>query len=232
VCILLLELIMRCQASCVIDSKIFSFSLVLTIIAQEDSLPLGNYLLDGKSLGAHSKYYPSEWSNTLCRSHFRDSPSNLKRETFDEVCKHFSPALRFFFLEKFSFSTEAWHNARMRYIRSCAVSSMVGHLLGIGDRHLQNILICEKTGNLVHIDFGIVFEQGKCLSVPETVPFRLTRNIVDGMGPCGKSNQPQYVATLSFVSSSASLSLRIEILQNIAFLINFDTSFVTAFLYA
>ena len=107
-----------------------------------------------------------EWSNTLCRSHFKDAPSHLKRETFDEVCRHFSPALRFFFLEKFSFSTEAWHYAKMRYTRSCAVSSMVGHLLGIGDRHLLNILICEKTGHLIHIDFGIVFEQGKVSKVP------------------------------------------------------------------
>jgi len=37
----------------------------------------------------------------------------------------------------------------------------------------------------VHIDFGIVFEQGKCLATPETIPFRLTRDIIDGMGPCG-----------------------------------------------
>ena len=119
-------------------------------------------MLDGKgSVGAHSRYYPGEWSSAICRTHFRHAPPNLKRETFDEVCTHFSPSFRFFFLEKFSHSTEAWHHAKMRYIRSCAVSSMVGNVLGIGDRHLQNILIHERTGDLVHIDFGIVFEQGK-----------------------------------------------------------------------
>ena len=53
--------------------------------------------------------------------------------------------------------------------------------IGIGDRHTQNILIQENTGEIVHIDFGIVFEQGKVLPTPETIPFRLTRNIVDGM---------------------------------------------------
>jgi len=177
----------------------------------ENSLPLGNYLLDGKSVGAHSRYYPMEWSNALCRSHFRDAPSHLKRETFDEVCRHFSPALRFFFLEKFSFSTEAWHYAKMRYTRSCAVSSMVGHLLGIGDRHLLNILICEKTGHLIHIDFGIVFEQGKCLTTPETVPFRLTRNIVDAMGPCGTEGTFSHAAeaTMRLLRENATVLLTI-----------------------
>eukprot|EP00558_Chaetoceros_sp_UNC1202_P001531 CAMPEP_0197258964 /NCGR_PEP_ID=MMETSP1429-20130617/83275_1 /TAXON_ID=49237 /ORGANISM="Chaetoceros sp., Strain UNC1202" /LENGTH=217 /DNA_ID=CAMNT_0042723157 /DNA_START=681 /DNA_END=1331 /DNA_ORIENTATION=+ len=73
----------------------------------------------------------------------------------------------------------------MSYVRSCAVNSIVGHTLGIGDRHSHNILVHENTGEVVHIDFGIVFEQGKVLTIPETVPFRLTRDIVDGMGPNG-----------------------------------------------
>ena len=73
----------------------------------------------------------------------------------------------------------------MNYTRSVAVSSIVGHILGIGDRHCKNILLHEKTGAVVHIDFGIVFEQGKLLSTPERVPFRLTRNVIDGMGPSG-----------------------------------------------
>ena len=34
-------------------------------------------------------------------------------------------------------------------------------MLGIGDRHSNNILVHQKTGEVVHIDFGIVFEQGK-----------------------------------------------------------------------
>lgn len=34
----------------------------------------------------------------------------------------------------------------------------------------------------MHIDLGIAFEQGRVLPVPEVVPFRLTRDVVDGMG--------------------------------------------------
>lgn len=57
---------------------------------------------------------------------------------------------------------------------------MIGYILGIGDRHVNNILIDNSTGELIHIDLGIAFEQGKALPIPETVPFRLTRDIVDG----------------------------------------------------
>lgn len=32
---------------------------------------------------------------------------------------------------------------------------------------------------------GVAFEQGKVLPTPETVPFRLSRDIVDGMGITG-----------------------------------------------
>ena len=37
----------------------------------------------------------------------------------------------------------------------------------------------------MHIDLGIAFEQGRILPVPEVVPFRLTRDLVDGMGITG-----------------------------------------------
>jgi ataxia telangiectasia mutated family protein len=62
---------------------------------------------------------------------------------------------------------------------------MVGHVLGIGDRHVQNILIDSQTGEQVHIDFGIAFDQGKTLTMPEVIPFRLSRDVIDGMGCAG-----------------------------------------------
>jgi ataxia telangiectasia mutated family protein len=80
---------------------------------------------------------------------------------FDEVCERFSPSMRFFFIERFGDSVESWHVSKMKYTRSVAVNSIVGHFLGIGDRHMSNILIHQKSGEVVHIDFGFVFEQGK-----------------------------------------------------------------------
>lgn len=36
-----------------------------------------------------------------------------------------------------------------------------------------------------YCNLGVAFEQGTLLTTPETVPFRLSRDIVDGMGICG-----------------------------------------------
>ena len=62
---------------------------------------------------------------------------------------------------------------------------MAGYIIGLGDRHLANILIDRRSAELVHIDLGIAFEQGRLLNTPELVPFRLTRDIVDGFGVTG-----------------------------------------------
>ena len=75
-----------------------------------------------------------------------------------------------------------WFENRLKFSRSVAVNAMVGYVVGLGDRHSYNILIDTTTQELIPIDLGMCFEQGKLLSVPEKVPFRLTRDIVDGMG--------------------------------------------------
>lgn len=39
----------------------------------------------------------------------------------------------------------------------------------------QNILLDKRSAEVVHIDLGIAFEQGRFLNTPELVPFRLTQ---------------------------------------------------------
>lgn len=46
------------------------------------------------------------------------------------------------------------------YARSTAVMSMVGYIIGLGDRHLDNVLIDMTTGEVVHIDYNVCFEKG------------------------------------------------------------------------
>eukprot|EP01134_Creolimax_fragrantissima_P003260 CFRG3260T1 len=76
-----------------------------------------------------------------------------------------------------------WRKSQQRYVYSTAVMAVVGYVLGLGDRHLDNILLHPNTGEILHIDYSVCFEKGHRLRVPETVPCRLTGNIVRAMGP-------------------------------------------------
>lgn len=61
----------------------------------------------------------------------------------------------------------------------------MGHVVGLGDRHTENILLDVTNGECVHVDFDCLFDKGVTLARPEIVPFRLTYNMVDAMGPNG-----------------------------------------------
>lgn len=78
-----------------------------------------------------------------------------------------------------------WWRVTQSYARSTAVMSMVGYIIGLGDRHLDNVLIDMTTGEVVHIDYNVCFEKGKSLRVPEKVPFRMTHNIESALGATG-----------------------------------------------
>lgn len=72
------------------------------------------------------------------------------------------------------------YNSRSAYCRSVAVMSMVGYVLGLGDRHGENILFDSFTGECVHVDFNCLFNKVRnascsvcflyCINISYTFP--------------------------------------------------------------
>ena len=89
-------------------------------------------------------------------AHVREPDKQLS--CFLEVRKVFRPVMRHYFTEIHK-TPISWFSMRLNYTRSVATTSIVGHVLGIGDRHISNILLDNITGEIIHIDFGIAFDQ-------------------------------------------------------------------------
>lgn len=144
-----------------------------------DTIPLHEWLIP-----AHAMYHPDDLTASECRKMIttvQHRSVGTRTKTFNQVCEKFRPVMHFFFLHK-SMGPDQWFKKRTAYTRSTAAISILGHVLGLGDRHGHNILLDKQTGEVVHIDLGVAFEQGRILPVPEVVPFRLTRDIVAGFG--------------------------------------------------
>ncbi|KHO10999.1 hypothetical protein MAA_11390 [Metarhizium robertsii ARSEF 23] len=113
------------------------------------------------------------------------SASESKIRIFtDDVLGRFPPLLPLWFIQQFP-NPSAWFAARLGYTRSCAVMSMVGTILGLGDRHGENVNLEEGNGGIFHVDFNCLFDKGLTFAKPERVPFRLTHNMVAAMGIYG-----------------------------------------------
>ena len=81
---------------------------------------------------------------------------------------------------------ESWFIRTTNYSRSLAVMSIVGYILGLGARHLNNLIMNRKTGKIYHLDFSNCFEVTKKIKqYQEKVPFRLTRMLVRALGITG-----------------------------------------------
>ncbi|ROW17438.1 hypothetical protein VPNG_00617 [Cytospora leucostoma] len=144
-----------------------------------NTVPLHDWLMP-----AHERYHPKDMKFSVCRKEISNvvgRPTDIRVSTYRKVTEKFHSVMRYFFLESFP-DPDDWYVKRLAYTRTTAAISILGHVLGLGDRHGHNILLDQKTGEVVHIDLGVAFETGRILPVPEVVPFRMTRDIVDGMG--------------------------------------------------
>ncbi|KAL4462880.1 hypothetical protein ABPG72_019023 [Tetrahymena utriculariae] len=64
------------------------------------------------------------------------------------------------------------------YMLSCAGYSVMTYFLGVGDRHLENLMV-DITGKFFHIDFGFILGQDP---KPYPPPLKLCRQMIEGMG--------------------------------------------------
>ena len=116
---------------------------------------------------------------------FEEWPSNQSRaRLLDKVLSTLPPMMHRWFIAKFP-EPASWLQARLNFTRTNAVWCMTGHMLGLGDRHGENILLDTTCGDTVQVDFGCLFDKGLTLAVPEMVPFRLTQNVIDSFGITG-----------------------------------------------
>lgn len=167
-----------------------------------------------KTLGFRQAYFKQmarkskSYSNSDVKKVYDSCPSKTK--AYQTLCSRYPPLLHDWLLDTFS-QPISWFEARSVYTRSCATWSMVGHLVGLGDRHCENILLDRTNGECVHVDFDCMFDAGLYLSEPERVPFRLTNNMVDAMGLSG------YEGTFRICSEHALRVLRDkrDILMNV-----------------
>lgn len=77
---------------------------------------------------------------------------------------------------------------RDRFIKSAAAYCVISYLLGVGDRHLDNIMIT-KDGYLFHIDYGYILGNDP---KPLQPAMRITQDIVDAMGGPSSSRFDQF----------------------------------------
>ncbi|KAM3961050.1 LOW QUALITY PROTEIN: ATR serine/threonine kinase meiotic 41 [Aphomia sociella] len=109
-------------------------------------------------------------------------PVEKKRRIYEEQLLRRHPLFQEWFRRVFA-DPYGWYQARSAYIRTTAVMSMVGYILGLGDRHGENISFDSTNGDTVHVDFNCLFNKGEAFEWPERVPFRLTHNMEAAMGP-------------------------------------------------
>jgi phosphatidylinositol 3-kinase len=76
------------------------------------------------------------------------------------------------------------------YVKSAAGYAVVTYLLGIGDRHLDNIML-RRDGHFFHIDFGFILGRDP---KPFPPPMRLTAEMINGMGGYDSPNYSLFKA--------------------------------------
>lgn len=115
----------------------------------------------------------------------RHWPKHILKKVFLELVKETPGDLLSKELWCSSADSVEWLEKTTSFSRSLAVMSVIGYIIGLGDRHLDNMMVDYHSGEIIHIDYNVCFEKGRQLRVPELVPFRLTQNLFHALGITG-----------------------------------------------
>jgi hypothetical protein len=119
----------------------------------------GSRLANFNEIGIRNNYERAQ------NAYFKSGSLSRATLIFEESClKPYPPLFYWWFVQKFH-DPHAWYEARTRFTLSAAVWSAVGHVIGLGDRHSENILVDTVSGDVVHVDFDweVSFAGGRWL---------------------------------------------------------------------
>lgn len=76
------------------------------------------------------------------------------------------------------------------YVKSCAGYCVITYLLGVGDRHLDNLLLHNQTGSFFHCDYAFLFGNDP----KKYLPMRVTEDMIYGMGGRESDNYAKFLS--------------------------------------
>jgi phosphatidylinositol kinase/protein kinase (PI-3 family) len=77
-------------------------------------------------------------------------------------------------------ANETLDSIKTRFMHSLSVSSCISYIIGLGDRHLDNIMI-NNNGQIFHIDYGYIMEN-PLTTIFEMPQIKVTSDIIDFLG--------------------------------------------------
>ncbi|KJP87148.1 hypothetical protein AK88_03195 [Plasmodium fragile] len=113
-------------------------------------------------------------------------------ESISSIKKNYKGEIRQYFMENnmdsncpLGFDVTILEN----FISSCAGYSVITYLLGIGDRHLDNLMV-SRDGCFFHIDFGYIFGEDP---KPFSPPMKLCKEMIEAMGGAHSVGYEQFL---------------------------------------
>ncbi|KAI9025750.1 hypothetical protein CLU79DRAFT_699113, partial [Phycomyces nitens] len=149
-----------------------------------------------KAYTEYRSYVASFKGNYMGYHNLFKAPRNDVVGRFQRIQALFEKDILKKYLFRMAASPEAFLFIRKDFAHSFSAICIVGYLLGIGDRHMENFLLDMTSGRLISIDFGYAFgAASELLPVPEIIPFRLTNQLVGVLQPLGVSGALEVAMT-------------------------------------